>query len=141
MFRLIFTATANTHGLLGYAPSNLLLDYIRTRRDPKWALWAMLIAVPHFAIAYWCTTIIDNGGPGWLHLIVLVCIWNALKFLIMGPVTLVRLTREHIRAQRQAGAQADDLATRAGAPAAHEALPGDEHRPTDRGRVPDTLHP
>ena len=141
MFRLILTTTAYVHGLLAYAPSNLLLDRIRTREGLKWGKRAMLLAIPYFAIAYWCTTIIDNGGPGWLHLVVLVCIWNALKFLIMGPVTLARLTREHIRARRQARAQADDLATRVGAPAAHEALPGDEHRPTDRGRVPDTLHP
>ena len=97
MFRLIFTATANTHGLLGYAPSNLLLDYIRTRRDPKWALWAMLIAVPYFAIAYWCTTIIDNGGPGWLHLIVLVCIWNAFKMILIGPVSVALLVGARVR--------------------------------------------
>ncbi|GAA4068091.1 hypothetical protein GCM10023065_21050 [Microbacterium laevaniformans] len=141
MFRLILPATAKAHGLLAYAPSNLLLDYIRTRREPKWAMWAMLIAVPYFAVAYWCTTMIDNGGPGWLHLVVLICIWNALKFLIMGPVSLAWITRDHVRARQQAGADADVLAARAGAPAAHEALPGDEHRPTDRGRVADTLHP
>ena len=105
MFRLIFTATANTHGLLGYAPSNLLLDYIRTRRDPKWALWAMLIAVPYFAIAYWCTTIIGDGGPGWLNLLVLLCLWNMMKFIIMGPISLILLARVRVREAVAARAQ------------------------------------
>lgn len=141
MFHLILTATAKAHGLLAYAPSNLLLGYIRTRRELKWAMWAMVIAVPYFGVAYWCTTIIDNGGPGWLHLVVLICIWNAFKFLIMGPVILAGITRDHVRAQQQERAGANTPAAQAGAPAAHEALPRDEHRPTDRGRVADTIHP
>ena len=136
MFRLIFTATANTHGLLGYAPSNLLLDYIRTRRDPKWALWAMLIAVPYFAIAYWCTTLIDNGAPGWLHLIVLLCIINAFKFLINGPITAARLIsvrrreRKHDHPRRQVPS----------APVGHEALPDDEHGAAYLSRTSGALH-
>ena len=69
MFRLILTTTAYVHGLLAYAPSNLLLDRIRTREGLKWGKRAMLLAIPYFAIAYWCTTIIDNGGPGWLQAI------------------------------------------------------------------------
>ncbi|MDR5711329.1 hypothetical protein RH857_04140, partial [Nesterenkonia flava] len=33
----------------------------------------------------------------WLHLIVLVCIWNALKFFWIGPISLVLLARARIR--------------------------------------------
>lgn len=105
MFRLILTATAYIHGLLAYAPSNLLLDRIRTRQGLKWGKRAMLLAVPYFAIAYWCTTIIDNGGPGWLNLVVLICIWNAFKFLIMGPVSMVMLAKARIQEERQAKLQ------------------------------------
>ena len=52
---------------------------------------AMLLSVGYFAIASWCTTLIADGGPGWLHLIVLLCIINAFKFLINGPITVARL--------------------------------------------------
>ena len=64
----------------------------------------MLLAGPYLAIAFWCTTLIEHGGPGWLHLVVLVCIWNALKMLAIGPVSVALLlkarAREH-RSQRQ----------------------------------------
>ena len=120
MFRLILTTTAYVHGLLAYAPSNLLLDRIRTREGLKWGKRAMLLAIPYFAIAYWCTTLIDGGALGWLHLIVLLCIYNTFKFLIYGPISLARLiaARRHERIQRRRNERA---------PGVHEALPGDEH--------------
>ena len=85
-------------------PSNILLDLIRTRKGLKWGVPAMLLAGPYQAIAFWCTTLIENGGPGWLHLVVLVCLWNALKMMAIGPVSVVLLVgaraREY-RSQRQ----------------------------------------
>ncbi len=48
----------------------------------------MLLSVVYFAIAYWCTTLIDNGAPGWLHLIVLLCIYYAV--LAVMPMMLGR---------------------------------------------------
>lgn len=53
----------------------------------------MLLAIPYLYIAATCRTLVEQGGPGWLHLIVLVCIWNALKMLWLGPVSLVLLAR------------------------------------------------
>lgn len=41
----------------------------------------MLLAGPYLYAASICTTILDNGGPGWLNLLVLLSIWNALKML------------------------------------------------------------
>ena len=76
-----------------YMPSNIVLDLIRTRRGLKWGVPAMLLAVPYLAIAVWCTGLIDNGGPGWLHIVVLVCIWNAFKMVVIGPVSVVLLVR------------------------------------------------
>lgn len=38
-----------------------------------------------------------DGGPGWLHLIVLWACWNALKFIIMGSVSVVLLVRARLR--------------------------------------------
>ena len=73
-------------------PSNRLLAAIRTRRGLKWGLPAMLVALPYFLIAYACSSAVADGGPGWPHLIVLWACWNALKFIIMGPVSVVLLS-------------------------------------------------
>ncbi len=35
--------------------------------------------------------------PGWLNILVLLFIWNAMKFLVMGPVSLVLLIRAHVQ--------------------------------------------
>jgi hypothetical protein len=49
----------------------------------------MLVALPYILIASVCSGSAADGGPGWLHLIVLWACWNALKFIIMGPVSVV----------------------------------------------------
>ena len=41
-----------------------------------------------------------DGGPGWLNLLVLLFIWNALKFLVNGPITLVILIRARLAERR-----------------------------------------
>lgn len=67
MIRLLWTASAEVRYFLRrYMPSNVLLDLIRTRKGLKWGMPAMLLAGPYLAIAFWCTTLIENGGPGWL---------------------------------------------------------------------------
>ncbi|WP_243844254.1 sulfate permease [Salinibacterium sp. ZJ454] len=72
-------------------PTNILLDAIRTRRGRKWGIPAILLAVPYLLAVSICTALIADGGPGWLILLVLLFIWNALKFIAIGPVSLVLL--------------------------------------------------
>ncbi|MFT3859974.1 sulfate permease [Micropruina sp.] len=118
-----------------WMPTNILLDTLRSRRGLKWGVPAMLLAGVYFAIAYWCTTLIASGAPGWLHLVVLVCIYNAFKFLIFGPISLARLIkvrRQERRARRTETLPSDGTS---GSPTGHEALPGDEHGPTYLGRT------
>jgi len=76
-----------------YMPTNIVLALIRRRSGLKWGAPAMLIAVPYVMVASWCSTLVAEGGPGWLHLIILVCLWNAMKFVAMGPISLVLLLR------------------------------------------------
>ena len=88
MFRLIWTLSVRTRDYLHrYMPSNRLLAAVRTRRGLKWGMPAMLVALPYILIASVCSGSAADGGPGWLHLIVLWACWNALKFIIMGPVS------------------------------------------------------
>lgn len=105
MIRLLWTASAEVRYFLRrHMPSNIVLDLIRTRKGLKWGVPAILLAGPYLAVAFWCTTLIENGSPGWLHLVVLLCIWNALKMVAVGPVSVVLLLRaraREYRAQRQ----------------------------------------
>lgn len=97
MIRLIWTLSADTrYYLRRYMPTNHLLDAIRRRRGLKWGIPAMLLAVPYLLIASICTNTIAGGGPGWLHLVVLWAVWNSMKFIFMGPVSLVLLVRARI---------------------------------------------
>ncbi|MCI1673526.1 MAG: sulfate permease [Bifidobacterium tibiigranuli] len=98
MLRLIWAVSVRTRDLTRrYLPTNVLLDLIRTRRGLKWGIPAMLLAAPYLLAASICTAIIKDGGPGWLNLLVLLFIWNALKFAWIGPISLVLLARARIR--------------------------------------------
>lgn len=94
MFRLIWTSSIHTRDFLHrYMPSNIVLGKLRTRHGLKWGVPAMLLAMPYLAVANILTILIGRGAPGWFHLLVLLCIWNAFKFLVMGPVSVVLLVR------------------------------------------------
>lgn len=104
MIRLLWVASVRVRYFLRrYMPTNILLDLIRTRRGLKWGIPAMLVAAPYLLAASICTNLIANGGPGWLNLLVILFIWNALKFLIMGTVSLVLLlsVRVHEAGERR----------------------------------------
>ena len=115
MFRLIWMLSVRTRDYLHrYMPSNRLLAAIRTRRGLKWGIPAMLVALPYILIASICSGAVADGGPGWFHLIVLRACWNALKFIIMGPASVVLLGRARLREaairrhqRREALAEAD----------------------------------
>lgn len=94
MIRELWTVSVHTRAFLRrYMPTNILLDAIRTRRGLKWGVPAMLLAVPYLLAASTFTTLIADGGPGWLNLLVLLCLSNTMKFIIMGPVSLTCLLR------------------------------------------------
>lgn len=94
MIRLLWVGSVHTRNFLRrYMPTNILLDLIRTRRGLKWGIPAMLLAGLYLLAASICTKLIADGGPGWLNLLVLLFSWNAMKFLIMGPVSLILLAR------------------------------------------------
>lgn len=70
--RLLWAASARTRDVLCYAPTNILLDAIPTRRGLKW------------------------GVPGWRNLLVVLAGWNMPKFILIGPISLVLLERARI---------------------------------------------
>lgn len=98
MIRLLWAGSVHTRYFLRqYMPTNTLLDAIRTPRGLKWGVPAMLLAVPYFFIAAVLVQIIHDGAPAWLHMLVLLSIWNGLKMLWVGPSSLLLLARLHAR--------------------------------------------
>lgn len=72
MFRFTWTLSVRTRDFLRrYMPSNRLVASIRTRRGLKWGVPAMLVAAPYILVATICSDLAADGGPGWLHLVVL----------------------------------------------------------------------
>lgn len=90
MLRTSVALSARGYGVLRYAPTNLLLNAIRTRRGLKWGIPVMLLVVAYFYAAAICTTIINDDGPGWLYLLILLFVWNGLKFVWIGPIGLLQ---------------------------------------------------
>ncbi len=101
MFRLIWAASIHTRDFPHrYMPTNIVLNRLCTRRGLRWGVPAMLLAIPCLAVANILTILIENGAPGWFHLLMLLCIWNAFKFLVMGPVSVVLLVRARTAKRR-----------------------------------------
>lgn len=94
MFRLLWIASIHVRVFMRrYMPSNIILDHVRTRRGLKWGPVMMLLAAPYAVAAYLLTVVIESGGPEWLYLVVLVCLWSALKMIWVGPVSVALVLR------------------------------------------------
>ena len=96
---LLFTAlTARFYyGLRGFMPTNILIDAIHTRRGLKWGVPAMLLAVPYALVAQFFQGVMAAGGPEWLHIPIMICLWNIIKFVVNGPSTVVQLAVVRVR--------------------------------------------
>ena len=88
-----------------YAPTNVAIAWLRTRRGLKWAIPAALVATPVYA---WTSTalldVMDHGGPPWLGFVAMLCVWNALKFGINALLTPFVMLRFRLMARRQGSA-------------------------------------
>lgn len=112
MLTLLIRATMSLYAITRFAPTNLLLGWLRTRRGLKWGLPFMSLGVLYLAGAATCATLITNGGPGWLNILVILGIWNGLRFIWFGPYSLLLLTRYRLRESRQqkrAAQSADEI--------------------------------
>lgn len=102
MFRLIWTISIYVRSFTQrFIPTNIALNALRTRRGLKWGVPAMLLAIPYLLVASYITTVIDDGAAKWLYLIVLVCIWNVLKFIANGIMSVGLLVRVRIAERRE----------------------------------------
>ncbi len=94
MFQLLIAFVSRIYAFFQRTmPTNMMIRAMHARRGLKWGVPAMLLAVVYVVIAAALAQWVAGGAPGWINLLVLVCLWNALKFAVNGPVTLVRLVR------------------------------------------------
>ncbi len=98
MIRVVWNVSVLIHGLLQFAPTNLLAAAIRTPRGLKWGCAAMLLGPVYFYGAGICVSLIDHGAPQWLAFVSALMLWNGFKMLWLGPISLVLLARNAIRA-------------------------------------------
>lgn len=99
MFAFVWAVVVRTGVLLRrFMPTSILLDAIHTRRGLKWGVPAMLLAIPYLFGAVVFAEMTERGG--WLSVLALLCVWNAFKFLVAGPATLLRLIRVRAREAR-----------------------------------------
>ena len=101
MFGFIFAIVVRARVILRWLmPTKLVLDAIHTRRGLKWGVPAMLLAVPYGLAAVYCVGLVERGAALWLNLLAVLFVWNALKFLVAGPVTVIQLLRVRAREAR-----------------------------------------
>lgn len=94
MFQLLIAFVSRIYAFFQRSmPTNILIRATHTRRGLKWGVPAMLLAVVYILIAAALAQSLTGGAPGWINLLVLLCLWNALKFLVNGPITAARLLR------------------------------------------------
>lgn len=75
-----------------YMPTNRAVDWLRSPPGLKWAVPVALLATPGYLLAMSiCMTIIERGGPGYLNVLVMLFAWNALKFAVVGVLSLFKL--------------------------------------------------
>jgi len=95
IFAASWAISARLHNLFRrFAPSNILIRRVHTRTGIKWGPLVGLAAAVLYGLLMLATaTVVREGGPGWVDLIVLLAFWNTVKFTCLIPVSLIRLVR------------------------------------------------
>lgn len=83
-----------------WAPTNILLDYLRTRHGAKRDGTAILVGLGYLALTVGCARVVEQGWPGWLYLAFWLFLWNAAKFLLFPPIEAGRRRVHRLRAAR-----------------------------------------
>lgn len=84
-----------------YMPTNIAIDWLRTRPGLMWAVPVALVATPGYLLAMrLCTTIVADGGPGYLNVLVFLFAWNAIKFAMLAAVSPFLYARGRLRMLR-----------------------------------------
>jgi hypothetical protein len=99
MLTLCLSLSATIYGFMQRCmPTNRGIAWLRTPRGLKWAIPVALVATPAYLFAMiLCRAIIDAGGPGWFHFLVLWSFWNSMKFASLGVLSLPLMLARALR--------------------------------------------
>lgn len=102
MLALLWNVSAAIRGYLRfYMPTNRAADYLRSPRGLKWAIPVALVATPAYLFAMSvCAVVAQRPGLGYLNLLVLLLTWNAMKFSVMGVLSVPMMVREAVWRRR-----------------------------------------
>ena len=95
MLSLFWNLSAALNGYMRfYMPTNRAVDWLRTPRGLKWAIPVAVVSTPGYLFAMSvCAVIVEQGGPGYLNVLVLLFAWNAIKFAVTGVFAPFRMVR------------------------------------------------
>ena len=104
MFSLLWNLSTALRGYLRlYMPTNRAVDWLRTPRGLKWAIPVALFATPAYLFAMSvCAAIVERGGPGYLNVLVVLFLWDAVKFAWLALLTPCSMLLSCLRARRLA---------------------------------------
>jgi hypothetical protein len=96
MLALLWNLSAAIRGYLRfYMPTNRALDWLRTPRGLKWAIPISAVVTPSFLYATSVAAVIAaEPGLGWMNVLVILFLWNALKFAwaaVLAPLASLRM--------------------------------------------------
>ena len=102
MLALLWNVSAAIRGYLRfYMPTNRALDWLRTPPGLKWAIPVALVATPSYVYAMSTAAIVaQRPGLGYLNVLVLLFVWNAMKFAVMGVLSLPMMLRKAVQGRR-----------------------------------------
>jgi hypothetical protein len=83
---------AFVHGLVqSFAPSNVLIGQVRGSQPTlRSAVVLFVLAALLGCLAHAVCAALRTGAPGWLNLLVLVLLWDAIKFALLAAQTTLR---------------------------------------------------
>ncbi|QIK75699.1 sulfate permease [Nocardioides piscis] len=95
MLALLWNISAAIRGYLRfYMPTNRALDWLRTPRGLKWAIPIAVVGTPLYLYAMSIAAVISaSPGFGWMNVLVIIFLWNALKFAwvaVLAPLAILR---------------------------------------------------
>ncbi|WP_432990838.1 hypothetical protein [Dactylosporangium sp. CA-233914] len=104
MLTMLWNLSAAIRGYLRfYMPTNRAIDWLRSPRGLKWAIPVALVAVPAYLfLMSVCAVLAQRPSLGWLNVLVVLFFWNAMKFAVMAPTSLVIGARSWISRRRHA---------------------------------------
>jgi hypothetical protein len=84
--------------LQAVAPSNLLIARVRSARPmARCAAGLGALALTLIGIGRVLALAIENGAPGWLYLVSIVLLWDAVKLLLVAISVLLRALATSVR--------------------------------------------